>query len=825
MAFSRASKHKPLKPEQLKLVCNPDSFDFDSTTSISPIEGIVGQERALKALKVGIDIDGPGYNIFITGLSGTGKFSSVQKLLTELLSEKSKLYDYTYVNNFRDEDHPTLLVFPAGKGRQFKIDFENAVKFFQDNIPQILDTEPFLSKRKKLIKDYGVAQKKLMTVFETKLKKDSLSLGQIKVGEVTRPELVAVIEDQAYYVQQLDELVTTKKITKRKANTIFKKYTEHQDELQNVFKETLKQTQNFHRMLNDLETSAVTDLVKVTFEELKKNYNQKKVKKYLDKAEKNIFQNLERFKQKPIPNQNPMEVAPDILYDYKVNLLLDNSRSKSTPVVIETSPSFTNLFGLIEKYNTGNGVWFTDYTKIKSGSLLKANGGYLVMKAEDAISEPGVWQTLKRVLIYGKLEIQDTASIFQITPSIIKPEPIEINCKIILIGNNYSYSLLSKHEDDFNKMFKIKAEFDYEMDRNENTLLEYARLIKKLVGKEKLLEFDKTAIAKVVEYGARYAGEKKKLTTRFSYISDLAREANFWAKDVGDSVVTKVHVRKAFYSAIERHSMHESKMKAMMKDETILIETDGVKVGQINGLAVYGGNFYSFGKPSKITASVALGNGNIINVERESGLSGSSHNKGILIITGYFREKFGKHVPLSFSANIVFEQSYGMIDGDSASVTEICALLSSISEIPIKQSFAITGSINQKGEIQPIGGVNEKVEGFFDVCKDKGLTGKQGVIIPIQNVKDLMLKDEIIDAVKNTQFAIHAISTVDEAIEILTGVKAGKQISNGRFQANTVYCLVEKRLREMRLRLKPRPVVKKEDLVKKQKSTKRKKKK
>ena len=386
MAYSRAVKHKPLKPEQLKLACDPDSFDFDSTTSISPIDGIVGQERALKALKVGIDIDGPGYNIFITGLSGTGKFSSVQKILTELLPEKPKLYDYTYVNNFRDVDHPTLLVFPAGKGRQFKIDFENAVKFFQENIPQILDTEPFLSKRKKLIKDYGETQKKLMSGFETKLKKDSLSLGQIKVGEVTRPELVAVIEDQAYYVQQLDELVTEKKLTKRKANTIVKKYTEHQDELQNIFKETLKQTQSFHQMLNDLETSAVTDLVKVTFEELKKNYNQKKVKKYLDKAEKNIFQNLEGFKQKPIPNQNPMEVAPDILYDYKVNLLLDNSRTKSTPVVIETSPSFTNLFGLIEKYNTGNGVWFTDYTKIKSGSLLKANGGYLVMKAEDAIS-------------------------------------------------------------------------------------------------------------------------------------------------------------------------------------------------------------------------------------------------------------------------------------------------------------------------------------------------------------------------------------------------------------------------------------------------------
>jgi len=826
MTYIRAVKHHPLKLGQLKLACDPDSFDFDSTTTITPIDGIVGQERAIKALKVGIDIKGRGYNIFITGLSGTGKFSSVQKILTQMLPEKVKLYDYTYVNNFRDEDHPTLLIFPAGKGRKFKTDFESAVKLFQDNIPKILDTEPFLTERKKLIKEYGEAQKKLMSSFEDKLKKDSLSLGQIKIGDVTRPELLAVIGDQAYYVQQLDELVAEKKISKRKASTIVKKYTEYQDELQTIFKETLKQTQKFHKMLGDIETQAVTDLVNVTFEGLKKKYNQKKVKKYLERAEKNIFQNLESFKVNPQASQNPLEgMAQDILYDYKVNLLLDNSRSKSIPVVVETSPSFTNLFGLVEKYNTGNGVWFTDYTKIKSGSLLKANGGYLIIKAEDAISEPGVWQTLKRVLLYGKLEIQDTASIFQITPSIIKPEPIEINCKIILIGNSYSYSLLSTHEDDFNKMFKIKAEFDYEMDRNEHTLLEYARLIKKLVGKENLLEFDKSAIAKIVEYGARFAGAKEKLTTQFSYITDLARESNFWAKDVGDPIVTKVHVRKAFYSAIERHSLHESKLKDMIKDETILIETDGVKVGQINGLAVYGGSYYSFGKPSKITASVALGNGNIINVEREAGLSGSSHNKGILIITGYFREKFGKRVPLSFTANLVFEQSYGMIDGDSASVTEVCALLSSISEIPIKQSFAITGSINQKGEIQPIGGVNEKIEGFFDVCKDKGLTGKQGVIIPIQNVKDLMLKDEIIEMVKKGQFFIHSISSVDEAIEILTGIKAGGLTKSGKYQANTVYGIVEKTLQEMRQRLKPKSASSGKRAKKKTTLSKRKKKK
>ncbi len=825
MALISAPKHSKLSPEQLKLSCNPNDFNFDSTTSITPIDGIVGQEHAVKALKVGVDIKGPGYNIFITGLSGTGKLSSVKKILTEFITKKQKLYDYAYVYNFRDEDHPTLLVFPTGQGKQFKFDLESTIKFLQENIPQILETEPFLTKKKNLIKKFGDSQKRLMDNFQKKLEKDSLTLGEIKVGDVVRPELLAVIDNQAYYVQQLDELVNQKKISKRKANTIVKKYTLHQDELQMVFKESLKLAQNFNVVLSELETKAVTDLVNATFEQLKNKYKLKKVRKYLERAAESIFDNLSVFKKNPnmpVP-QDGQDL--EILKNYQVNLILDNSRTKKTPVVIEISPSYTNLFGLIEKYNDGSGLWYSDYTKIKAGSLLKANGGYIILKAYDIINEPGVWQTLKRVLLYGRLEIRDSASIFQLTPSVIKPEPIEINCKVILIGNSYTYSLLSNYEDDFGKIFKIKSEFDYEMPRTEQTLLEYARVIKNLVVKENLMELDNSALAKVIEYGARYAGQKNKLTTRFAYISDLIREGNFWAKDVGEHIVTGTHIRKAYESAIERHSLYETKLKEMINEETILIETDGEKVGQVNGLAVYGGDFYSFGKPSKITSSVSLGSGNIINVEREAGLSGSSHNKGILIITGYFREKFGKNITLSFNANIVFEQSYGMIDGDSASVTEVCALISSISSIPIKQQFAITGSVNQKGEIQPIGGVNEKIEGFFDVCKDKGLTGKQGVIIPVQNVKDLMLKDEVIEAVRKNMFSIYSISKVEDAIELLTGIKAGKLLKNNKYQSNTVFGEVEKQLCEFKKRLKHIPGNKKKTAKKKSTTIKNKKKK
>jgi ATP-dependent Lon protease len=799
-SYLRAGKHNALEPAELKWTCDTNCFDFDTTDTLTPIEGIVGQHRAIKALKIGIDIESPGYNIFITGLSGTGKQTSIKKLLKEFLPKKrTKLNDYVYVNNFRDSDHPSLLIFPAGDGRRFQTDLKATIKFLQENIPQILEKEPFLTQRKKLLTELSKVQKKLMTNFENKLNKDNLTLGQLKTEEVTRPEIFAVIDEKPVYIQQIEDYVTSKKISRKEADTIIKKYTEYQDDLYSFFKESLKINQSYQIKISELESEAVKNLLSASFDDLKNKYKSRKVKKYLDKVAEDIVENLNSFKA--VVNQEADSEQYFIKYD--VNLLLDNSNVKDVPVVTEISPTFTNLFGAIEKVNDGSGVWHSDFTRIKAGSILRANGGFLIINALDAVSEPGVWKTLKRVLLYGKLEIQDISSLYQMNSSSLKPEPIEINCKVIMIGNNYSYSMLSEYEDDFSKIFKIKSEFDYEMSRTEEALIEYAKVVKKLVAQEKLLEFDKSAIGKIAEYGSRYTGDKNKLTTRFSYIADLAREANFWAKDVGDKLVAKNHIVKAYDSSFERHSLYDIKLKEMFTNNTYLVDTEGTRIGQINGLAVYGLNYYSFGKPARITASVGLGNGSIINVEREAGLSGNTHNKGMLIITGYFREKFGKRFPLSFTASLVFEQGYGKIDGDSASVTEVCALLSAISEIPIKQSFAITGSINQKGDIQPIGGVNEKIEGFFDLCKQRGLSKNHGVIIPFQNVKDLMLKDEVIDAVKENNFNIYPIKTVDEAIELLTGVKAGKLLKNCRYQPHTVYGEVEKHLREMKSRLRP----------------------
>lgn len=805
MANLKAPKPKELKPEELRWFCNPDVFEFESTSKIKPIEGVVGQERALKALKLGVDMESPGYNIFVTGLSGTGKMYTIKSMLESISPECPSLKDYAYVNNFDDVDRPKLLEFDAGKACKFKRELLDSIKYLQEHIPQTLESESFVEIKKNVIARYSEDQQKMLNEFEAELNKEGLTLGQIKVGEVPRPEILAIIEDQPVMIQQLEQFVNEKKITKEEAERIILKYGEFQQELQTLFKNSLKRSQDLRDAISKLEANEVEHLIDAVITHLKSVYKNKSVSEYLNKVKENINANLEVFKGlKPTQEKSDAGYIVDYLKDYEVNIILDNANTKECPVYIETTPTYTNLFGTIEKYSDGQGGWYADFTRIKGGSLLRADGGYIVINAMDAFIEPGVWKALKRVLLYGKLEIQDLANFYQFSPSIIKPEPIEIKAKVILVGNNYVYSILSNYEDDFNKIFKIKAEFDYEMKLTDTALNEYARIIKKLIEKEKLLEFDRTALAKIAEYGARYAGEKNKLTTRFAYITDLARESSFWAKDNGDDIVTAYHVDQAFKSARERHNLYESKVSEMITTGSIMIDTKGERIGQVNGLAVYGNGNFSFGKPTRITASVSLGNGNIINVEREAGLSGSTHNKGVLVITGYFKGTFGNKVPLSFNASLVFEQGYGMIDGDSASITEICALISCLSEIPLKQYIAITGSVNQKGDIQPIGGVNEKIEGYFDICKEIGLNKKQGVIIPKQNVKDLMLKDEVIEAVKNKEFRIYPVEKVEEAIEILTGVKAGKLTSRGNFEVNSVFGKVEKKLDKMHKLSRPK---------------------
>lgn len=813
----KASKHRELSADDLKLACCPDFFKFESTRNLMPIDEIIGQERAVKALKVGVELWAPGYNIFISGLSGTGKASTVKKMLESIRPQCPVLNDYAYVNNFEDQDKPLLLVFHAGEAIKFKHDLAATIQYLQSKIPQALEAEQYKKERKKILSEFSQKEQKLMSSFEEKLKKENFQLGQVQVGEVARPEVLLMVNDQPIVIQQLEEQVRQGKIDREKAMEISTKYALYQEELQTVFKKGLLLSQDYQTKLQTLEKDTVNLIVKGAVSGLKEKYKDEKVERFLDQVENNIFETLDVFKgAKPKSEQTEEGIIIDYLKEYEVNIILDNANTKECPVIIETTPSYNNIFGTIEKFYDGKGSWYADFTRIKAGSLLKANGGYLVINALDAFQEPGVWKTLKRVLMYGKLEIQDFISYYQFSPTILKPEPIDLNTKVIFIGSQYLYYLLSSYEDDFKKIFKIKADFDYEMDRTDKTLNQYVRVIKKLIENEKLMDFDAQAISAIIDYGSRYAGSKKKLTTRFSFIADLAREADFWARDNGSDIVSAYHVNQAYNNGRERHGLYESKVSEMILEDDIMIDSESERVGQVNGLAVYGSENYSFGKPTRITASISLGNGNIINVEREAGLSGNSHNKGMLIITGYFRETFGQKTPLSFTASLVFEQGYGMIDGDSASAAEICALLSAISGIPIKQSIAITGSVNQKGDIQPIGGVNEKIEGFYDLCKARGFTKKQGVVIPEQNIKHLMLKDEILESVKKKEFHIYPVSRIEEAVEILTGIKSGVNGTANSFAANTVYALVEKKLKEMHNKLKPaKPNSKKPEEVKK----------
>lgn len=818
MPLLKPTRHKKLLPQDLKYIFNPKIINNKVSKNDTSTLSIIGQERAIKALRLGVELRKQGYNIFVTGLSGTGKTSTVKTMLQTLQPDCEAMNDYAYVHNFDDPDSPTLLKFKRGEARRFRKDLLRSIGLIQDHISTELESDDFENKRKLLLVELEKNKSFAIEPFQKKIKKDRLAIGQVNERGAIRLDMLAIVKSKAYPLSELPKLLEEKLITKKQIETLISKYQSNQVEFNRVVKNIILLGKKYQEDLENIEQDAVADIIQLALNDIKLKYRVSGLAKYLKLLANDILTNLAFFK-KGLSETTEQEY--DYLRNYNINIILNSSIKKDCPVIVETTPTYQSLFGSIEKYSDGEGGWFSDYKSVKAGAILKANGGYLILNAEDTFAEPGVWKALKRALYYRKLEIQDKHSSYQSSPSTLKPEPIEISTKIILIGSDYTYSMLSAYENDFKKIFKVKAEFDSEMRRTEIGVSQYIEVLDKLISVEKLKEFNSDAIAKILEYSARFTDSKNKLTTRFSYLLDLAREADFWASDVGAKIVTDYHVKQAYNSARERHGLYETKVNEMFNDGTMMIDTKGSRIGQINGLAVYGGDAYSFGKPTRITATVALGNGSIVNVEREAGLSGNTHNKGVLVITGYLKGKFGKNIPLSFNASLVFEQGYGMIDGDSASITEIAALLSAITQIPIKQNIAITGSVNQKGDIQPIGGVNDKIEGFFDLCSSRGLTGKESVIIPVQNVQDLMLKDEVVEAVKNKKFNIYSVSKVEDALELLMGVRAGKLLSSGHYQANTIFGEVEKKLREMRRRVVPHNQQKKELPTKKTRTKKK----
>ena len=790
-----ATNFKELPADLLRWTCDPDKIPVSSSDECKPCEGIIGQERALKAIQIGLDIKSLGYNIFVTGMVGTGRTTTIKQLLEKMEKGDKTPDDILYVFNFKNADEPMLITLPAGKGKLFKEAMDSLIAMLKTNIPEMIKSKYYAEKRDEIVESQQKKQKEILGDFEQEVAKEGFSVIQVQMGLFVKPDLVPLVEGKPTPFNQLEAMVREGKFDKEKLENLKTKYDELTDKLEEIFEQMKEIEEQTRKSLKEWDAQSITPLILGAINEVKAKFDYPKIENYLDDVEKALIKNIDLFKpQKKEPGEK--EIV-DPFTPFRVNLLIDNSELKGAPVIMETNPNYINLFGSVELAASRLGLVQTDFTKIKAGSFLKANGGYLVVNALDALIEPGVWQTLKRTLRNQKLEIQNYASLFLISTTRLKPQPIECDVKVVLIGDAYIYYLLYNLDKDFKKIFKVKAEFDTEMKKDNQTIKDYIAFIKKISEEDSLKPFDKSGMAAIIEYGTRLSGRQKKVSTRFNIISDVLREASYWAKKEKKKTVSREQVEQSIKERFDRVSLIEDKIQEFIEDGTIMIDAKGQVEGQVNGLSVYDMGEFAFGKPTRITARTSVGRAGVINIEREADLSGRTHNKGVLILGGYLRGQYAQKRPFSLSASIAFEQSYSGVEGDSASSTEVYAILSSLSKLPLRQDIAVTGSLNQKGEIQPIGGVNEKIEGFYDVCKAKGLTGTQGVIIPHQNIQNLMLRNDVIEAVKKGQFHIYPVQTIDEGIEILTGIKAGTRKADGEFEEGTVNYLVDEELKRL----------------------------
>lgn len=783
----------------LRWRCLPSTLGIPGMEHARPAVEIIGQDRAVRALRVGLEMFHSGYNIFVTGTSGTGRTTTVRRLLHEFETRPAELTDKCYVNNFHDPDAPLLLVLPAGSGNTFRKDMETLVAELRKAIPGAFESRRYQAQRKATLEHFQTRQRSVLKDFEKRVKEKGFEVVQVQAGPTTRPEIAPVIDGAPMATEQLQAKLEAGELTQERLDAMAAEQTALEGQMDLVMREMRNIERKAKRSLEELNNKTVQPIVQELVNDVKEKYTAERLHAYLADVQADVLEHIQRFHTKDDQPANPllplaMSREEDTFLEYQVNVVVDNGGAQGVPVIIETNPRYKNLFGTIERVIDRNGIWRTDFTQIRSGSLLKADGGYLVVNALDALVEPGIWNTLKRVLRNHQIEIQPPESGLLGAGSALKPEPVALNVKVIMVGDPFIYHLLYGLDEDFKKIFKIRADFDVEMKNDGKAIESYICFIKTICDQERLLPFALPAVAEVIEYGVRLSGRQNRLSTHFNIVADIMRESHYWASKNGGKQVTAADVRKAIDERIERVRLVEEKIQEMIDEGTILIDTDGAVVGQVNGLSVYDTGEYAFGRPSRITVKTAMGRAGIINIEREADLSGPSHDKGVLILTGYLRSMYAQSRPLVLSASIAFEQSYGGVDGDSASSTEIYALLSSLSGVPLRQDLAVTGSVNQHGEIQPIGGVNLKIEGFFDVCRSRGLTGKQGVLIPEQNVPHLMLRHDVVAAVKKGEFHVYAVKTVDQGIALLTGRPAGRHLPDGRFTPRSVHALVDARL-------------------------------
>lgn len=773
-----------LKPAQLRWQCDPKLLRFRHLKEVSSCEWIIGQPRAIDAIKLGLSVKYPGYNIFITGPVGTGRTTAITKLLDDL-KVKGELRDLLYVNNFKNPDMPKLIELTGGMGTKFKQALERLIRGLKTNIPDVFDSEEYQKRKQKIIEKYGNKHRALLKEFEQEVEKQGLKLTTIQMGPYVRPAIVPLIDGKPTSLEEAEKLIKEGKITEEEYKVIIDKIRALEVDMAKIYSHIKDIQETANGELEKLNEWMVKPVVANLVEDIKRKFPGEKIADYLDDVLAAIMSSLERFLKK--------ESKDDEFREFNANVIVDNSETKDLPIIFETNPNYKNLFGTIERQAVLPGVMASDFLNIKAGSLLRANGGYLVVNAFDALIEPGVWQALKRTLRNGVIDIQVFDPFYMFNTSALKPEPITIDVKVVMIGSQMLYYLLLHQDEDFKKIFKVKADFDVVMDKNTRNINEYASFVKSICDGESLLPFSKEAIAEIVEYSVRVAGRKNKLSTRFNIIADTIRESDYWARQANKKEVRGEDVEKAIHCWQKRMNMYEDKIQEMIDNDILMIATKGQVIGQLNGLSVYQLGNYAFGRPVRITAKTSLGKAGIINIEREANLGGRTYNKGVLILSGFLRSRYAQDQPMAIDATLGFEQSYSEVDGDSASSAEVYVLLSALADVPLKQELAVTGSVNQNGEVQAIGGVNEKIEGFYEVCKAKGLTRKQGVIIPHANVEDLMLKQEIVDAVTAKKFHIYAVKTIDEGIELLTGMKAGRKSKTG-YEKNSINFRVAQRL-------------------------------
>jgi lon-related putative ATP-dependent protease len=783
-----------LPVSKLRFTCDENLFHFETTASISPLDVIIGQKRAVKAVEFGLFAKNHGYNIFISGLVGTGKITYAKAAVTKVAAEQQTPGDWCYVNNFKNSSQPIALLLPAGMGHVFSQEIEDLMEDIKTEVSKVFNSDDYESAKNNTIKSFQERRTVIIDSFNEKASEYGILPQWSTTGFVGMPMKDGKTLSPEEF-QTLDK--EEREATEKKILTVHEKAMEVIRRMQELEREMREEIRKLDSKVGLFAAGSMIDEVKQKYKD------HREVVEYLEAVKEEVVKNISDFKANSgdEDQNNPFAFLKknnqDSIRDkFKVNLLVDNRELKGAPVIFESNPTYYNLVGRVE-YETRMGMVSTDFTMIKAGALHKANGGYLILNARDVLTNIGSWEALKRILNTQKLFVENLSEQYgMMAMASLKPQPVPINVKVVLIGNPYLYYLMYNYDEDFCKLFKIHADFDTQMDSTIDNIIKMAEFISSTIEAKKLKHFDRSAVARMVEYSCRLAGSQKKLTTRFSEVVKILCEADIWATMNKCDIVTGQHVKQAIEEKKYRSNKYEEHLQEMVADGKLMIDTKDRKIGQVNGLAVMAVGEYMFGKPSRITANTYMGKSGIVNIERETKMSGTSHTKGVLILSGYIGQKYAQKYPLALTASLTFEQLYGGIDGDSASSTELYALLSSLSGVPIKQYIAVTGSVNQKGEVQPIGGVTEKIEGFFNICKMKGLTGEQGVMIPHQNVDELVLNDEVIEAVEQGQFHIYEVKTIDQGIELLTDVPAGECRVDGTYPPGSIHYLVMQRLKE-----------------------------